>query len=123
VTGLLGGPFEFQINVPIADSADARMDLVGLLTPDDRDSTPLIIAGSVDDTWNLMCQYARQMEASGLAYSLFNMNSNTFVAALIDAAGRDPFGSLPTDVLPSEVVGYNSFQQIIDLVPPPIDGP
>lgn len=116
---VIGALFDIEINEPIERSSDARNGL----TPEDRDSTLLVFGGSsVDNIWNLMVQYAHQLEAAGLSYSLFTQNSNTLVAALIAAAGRDPAGSLPSDLSSLEIVGYSNYQQILDVVHPPTDG-
>ncbi|WLA39706.1 putative Ig domain-containing protein [Bradyrhizobium elkanii] len=122
ISGVFGGPFDFEINDRLEDSGDARIafDLIPL-TPEDRDSTLLVFPRSADDTWNLMCNYARDLQASGVSYSLDGLNSNTFIAALIAAAGRDPIASLPPGVLPFEVLGYSHYTQMIQLVTPPAD--
>ena len=113
-----GSPFDFQINFPIEDSAEAR----GSDTPADRHSTELAFPGSIDEAWNIMVNYARAINELGLPYHVAGENSNSIAGALIQAAGRDPLGSLPSGVAAIEVVGYSNFTTIIDLVPPPENG-
>ncbi|MBY0323764.1 MAG: peptidoglycan DD-metalloendopeptidase family protein, partial [Reyranella sp.] len=116
---ILGGEFDFEINVPIEDSSDAREGE----TPTDRHSTLLVFGGqSVDETWNLMVAYAQKIDATGLPYHVLIQNSNTFVAALIEAAGRDPAGSLPAGLISAQALGYSNYLEMMGLVSPPEDG-
>src|SRR5690349_11035741 len=105
IDALDGGKFDFEINVPIADSSDDRAGQ----SPADRRSTLLTFVGqSADQTWNLMCKYAQEIDAAGVQYSALDINSNTFVAALIECAGRDPAGSLPNGLGSLDVIGYDN---------------
>jgi Ca2+-binding RTX toxin-like protein len=114
---IFGGDFLFEINREIGLSSDAR----GSDTPADRFSTELIIPGATgDEIWAIMVKYALLLDEVDYPYHSLSTNSNALIGALIEAAGGSALGSLPAGVNLSEVLGYDSYSQIVaDVVPPP----
>ena len=112
------GELEIEVNVAIDVSADRR----GSASPDDRSSTPLDFGPLTDDqAWGLMVKYAGWIEDEGIDYRLLDENSNSFIGALLHAAGGEPDDMLPKGVGPSEAIGFSQWDNIVDDIAPPED--
>lgn len=114
-----GGPMDIEVNVPIADSADAR----GSDTPADRHSTPVSFPGmTADQAWGIIVKYAQELSDDGYEYRLFQTNSNAFAGAMVKAGGGLPAQSLPDGIDRDHAVGYGYWREIVSDVRPPADG-
>ncbi|QDA35892.1 calcium-binding protein (plasmid) [Paracoccus liaowanqingii] len=112
------GEMEIEVNVPIADSADARNGE----TPEERSSTPLDFPGITDDqAWAMMVKYARSIDDADYRYDVLEENSNAFVGALLHAAGGQADKMLPDGIRSSAAVGFSSWSNIVEDVAPPRD--
>jgi hypothetical protein len=91
-------PFTFEINVPVQDSSDARVDLLGNpQSPSDRYSTPLSFGSTADEAWNLIVKYALELQNSNLLYSAIGLNSNRRRRAFHRCGSRsEPGTRMPT---------------------------
>jgi Ca2+-binding RTX toxin-like protein len=114
---LFGGDMDFQINVPIDESFDAR----GGMTPEQRYSTRLVFDVMTDDeAWALMVRYSLAFEAEDYVYELFGTNSNSYVGAMVASAGLDPFAALPSGVTTGQAVGVENYSDmLLDVTAPP----
>jgi hypothetical protein len=116
---LVGAPMRIEVNVPIGQSVDDRDGD----TPADRGSRDLAFPGLSDDAaWSMMVKYARALVADRYEYSLFEENSNSFVAAMLKAAGGAPETMLPRGVSAGEAIGFSHWRDIVHDVAPPADG-
>ena len=105
---------EIEANVPIARSEDAR----GSDTPAERSSTVLSFAGSADTAWAIMVKYARMLDDVDYGYDVFEENSNSFIGALLFAAGGTPSRMLPAGTSASEAFGFSNWGRIDRRRPP-----
>jgi hypothetical protein len=90
------GDIETEAGTPILLSDDAR----GGDTPAERAARPLDLGGrSAGDVWNIMLQQAQNIEDEGLPYLVFDQNSNSTVASVLNVVGLDPLSNMPTTTL------------------------
>lgn len=88
------GDIEVEINLPLADSEDAR----GTDTPAERGSREVNLGDRVaKDVWDLMLQHAQMIAQAHVTYTLppNARNSNTTILSVMNAAGISVADNLP----------------------------
>ncbi|MGY4282685.1 hypothetical protein ACVWXO_001905 [Bradyrhizobium sp. LM2.7] len=84
--GNLNSILTLEVNRPIAESADAQYDANNnLITPN---ALELSIGNrSAADVWNLLIQYANNINQQHLSYDSLSQNSNSVVGNLLNLIG------------------------------------
>jgi hypothetical protein len=114
-----GGPMDFQVNVPIELSLDAR----GNISPADRNSTLLDLGGyTADEAWARIVKYGWDFQENGYIYNLFGTNSNAYIGAQLEAIGLNPLDNLPTSITLAEAIGFDFYVDMVADRTPPSDG-
>lgn len=116
---IFGATMEVEVNARIAASSDAR----GGESPEDRLSREITLPTlSTDEAWSLMVRYASTIADADYPYHLLDQNSNSFVGALLAAAGGDPVLLLPLGLDEDEAFGIANYREVLSEIPPPDDG-
>lgn len=98
------GNIEVEVNVPIAQSEDAR----GSDTAAGRGNVLLDVGGrDPEDVWHIMTQQAEEINEEALPYRalLRAQNSNSVVSSVLHAAGLDPYDETPSNASPGQFIG------------------
>jgi len=113
------GNLETQVNIPLAQSEDAR----GSATPAQRHHTVLNLDGrDADAVWNIMAQHAANIHITKLRYGVEafgfidyggEVNSNTVVASALHSVGINLAQNLPAGIGPGDVPLYNRIDAVL----------
>ncbi len=97
---IMTGVIELEINRPIGDSEDERVEYINWkkvpVSPEDRGSIVLKLGGrDASAVWQQMVAYAQKIDDAKIGYNLFGPNSNTVIAAILKHVGIDVKDYLP----------------------------
>ncbi|HNO76411.1 MAG TPA: hypothetical protein PKG49_12675 [Nitrosomonas mobilis] len=101
------GDIVAAVNVPIAESEDAR----GNNTPAERGNRELDLGGrAAEDVWEIMKQQATNINNAGIDYDIFisAQNSNSTIASVLNSIGIAVASNIPLNTEANDLPGVSN---------------